>query len=344
MWHPMGHFSLLKRQLRQLRPLRFSVYFMPVKADPDCDVLSPGCAFARTGHYNGALLRAAARSATKRGGCAIRTASRSPKPLAPSTAPERAGISPSQPGPAGAAPAGPSRDAPAPGGGAAPAHPCGLPALPQPKGSSGHLLSLLFLLNKHPERFLLLPVPFLSQLPDTPAGPPRHPLGSRAPVTAGPARPAAAPRGARGQPGLRPWPRSGHQRRDEAWVGPAELWRQPPGRAAAKGAGPAPPPARPARPSSARPPAGATHRSRGRAAAAPTGRRRRRRGAAWPRRGRWSSPGAVCAVPGEGRAGAGRRGGGRAGHGRGEVGSFLPSPSIFRQAGRRNAAVPVRGG
>lgn len=85
-------------------------------------------------------------------------------------------------------------------------------------------------------------------------------------------------------------------------------------------------------------PAGATHgsqRSRGRAAAAaaPTERRTPRQGAAWPRRGRRSSPGAVCALPGEGRAGAGPRAGGRAGAGRGEVRSSLSSFSRCFWAG-----------
>lgn len=39
-----------------------------------------GCAFARTGPYKGALLRAPDRNATKHSGCAIRTASMSPPP------------------------------------------------------------------------------------------------------------------------------------------------------------------------------------------------------------------------------------------------------------------------
>lgn len=170
--------------------------------------------------------------------------------------------------------------------------------------------------------------PSLPQLPDTPPVRPRLPLGSGAPVTAVPSR-CRAP-GAWGQP----QPRSCHRRRDEAWVGPAELRRQPPGRAAARGAGPAPPPARPGpgRPprallTGAREAAGEQQQQqRPQNAGPPAKEPHGRGGAAGARRAR----SARCrARGGPGRGGAA----GRAGAGRGEVRSSLSSFSRCFWAG-----------
>lgn len=184
---------------------------------------------------------------------------------------------------------------------------------------------------------MLTPPPRLSQLPHTP----RRPLGSRAPATAVPSH-SHGPRRS-GEARAQPWPRSSHQRRDEARVGPVEWWRQPPGRKAARGAGPAPPLVRPSparlvspralltgaageqeqqHPQSAR---DATEEPHGRGEAGGPGRARsaRCRARGGPGRGRGAGAGPGWA----------RRGGLRS----------LPSPGLFRRAGRGSAAVPVRG-